>query len=156
MRSTVPMGEATLCLVLSGVLLAAAGPVHGQPPGQAEEQAGRWLEAFDASFNVHLAEEAAALYAADADQRVSRGEFLRGRAEIEAYLAELFARNPGVVQRSSLTSARFSGPDLLFVETTWEIAGLPEDRRAAGMATYILRREGAGWVCIAGRSMVPP
>lgn len=153
MRDIVSISGMLFVFVLAIALLTNNYQVHGQKPGEAEAR--RWLDEFNASFNRHDAKGAAASYTKDADQRVSTGELLRGREEIEKYLADLFQRNPQVKQRLSLTSARFSGTDLLLAEGVWEITGLPKGRRAKGVATYFLRNHDQRWLCVAGRSMVP-
>ena len=145
----------TFLLVLSGAFLTNVPPIHGQTPNAAREEAKRWLEEFTTNFNRRDSKGAVALYTRDADQRVSQGDFLRGQAEIEKYLADFFVRNPEAKQQLSLTSARFADPNLLVAEATWEITGLSEGPSAKGLATYFLRKEAGKWLCIAGRSMIP-
>lgn len=57
------------------------------------------------------------------------------------------ARSSGIptpVSSSSLSAPHaYSGTDLLLVESASEIMGLPEARRARGLATYVLRKQGA-------------
>lgn len=155
MRAHGPIWKTSLLLVLASPLVTSVDRLHGQTPERAEEVGEQWLGEFNAHFNRHDARGAAAAYTTDAGHRVSSGTLLQGRTAIEEYLAELFERNPEARQEQSLTSARSSGTDLMLVESTWEITGLPEGARASGLATYILRRQGETWLCIAGRSMVP-
>ena len=119
------------------------------------EGARKWFDAFADGFGRHDAGAVAALYAPDADQQISVGGFLRGRAEIEAYLARAFARNPTIRQTMQLTSARLVDESLIIADGVWEMTGLTDGRPAKGSATYVLRRSGTGWLCIAGRSMGP-
>ena len=151
---------ATLLLLSAGLLsvAAAAGSRSTAPVMTADDavQAARqWFDAFANGFGRHDAGAVAALYAPDADQQISAGGFLRGRAEIEAYLARAFARNPTIRQTMQLTSARLVDESLIIADGVWEMTGLTDGRPAKGSATYVLRRSGTGWLCIAGRSMVP-
>ncbi len=155
MRIKAPIWGMASVLVLASAFLTNHYQVYGQEPKEAEQEAKWWVDAFNANFNRHDAKGAAASYTPDADQRISTGEFLRGRVGIEKYLAALFERHPKAEQKLSLTSARFSGTDLLLAEAAWEITGLAQERRAKGVATYFLRKQGESWLCIAGRSMVP-
>ncbi|MGH7334756.1 MAG: SgcJ/EcaC family oxidoreductase [Candidatus Rokuibacteriota bacterium] len=141
----------TAALVASIATMGAAR-THGGKLGAAD-QATHWLRDFNGAFNRHDAAGAAALFTAHADQRVSSGTFLTGRAEIENFLADLFEIDPRAQQQLSLISARFNGPDLLLAEAAWEITGLSGVR--SGFAMYVLRREGQTWLCVAGRSMIP-
>lgn len=60
------------------------------------------------------------------------------------------ARSSGIptpVSSSSLSAPHaYSGTDLLLVESASEIMGLPEARRARGLATYVLRKQGEPWL----------
>lgn len=134
---------------------AAAGTAIGITADEAERGARQWFDAFVDGFGRHDASAVAALYAPDADQQISMGSFLRGRSEIESYLTRTFARNPTIRQQMRLTSARLVGERLIIADGVWEMSGLSDVRPAKGAATYVLSRNGAGWLCIAGRSMVP-
>ena len=143
----------TLALLVASAVIMSAPGVHAQTPETADREARHWLHDFGSAFNRHDAAGAAAVFTLDADQRVSSGAWLSGRTEIERFLAALFETYPRARQELSLISARFSEPDLVLAEAAWEITGLPQTR--SGFATYVLRREGTTWSCIAGRSMIP-
>lgn len=153
MRMIAAIGTWALALLVANAVIMNASSVQGGQLEPAEQEARRWLHDFGSAYNRHDAAAAASFFTPDADQRTSSGAFLRGRTEIEDFLAALFASNPGVRQRLSLISARFSDGNLLFAEAAWEITGLPVPR--AGFVTYVLRNEGDAWACIAGRSMIP-
>ena len=143
----------TLTLLVASAIIVNAHGVDGRNLETADREATHWLHDFNSAFNHNDAARAASLFTPAADQRVSSGTFLSGRAEIENFLAALFENYPDAKQQLSLISARFIEPDLLLVEAAWEITGLSEAR--SGFATYLLRKEHETWSCIAGRSMIP-
>ena len=153
MRIQASIRGMTLTLLVASAVIVGAHRVDGWNPETADREAAHWLHDFNSAFNHTDAARAASLFTLAADQRVSSGAFLSGRAEIEHFLAALFESYPEARQQLSLISARFIEPDLLVVEAVWEITGLPEPR--SGFATYFLRKEHERWSCIAGRSMIP-
>ena len=95
----------------------------------------------------------AALFAADADQFTTAGEWRRGREQIRSGTAESSRRNPGV-RRISIEAIRFVTGDVAIADGHYEIStGSTPARRM--WTTLVLVRTDDGWRISAIRNMVP-
>jgi uncharacterized protein (TIGR02246 family) len=157
-------------LLLVAVLAVAAAPLttgrtsaHGaQSDGRAEDEAaiGRVLANWDRGWDAFDARLAAMDYADDADWLNAFGRKKKGRAELEAFLAELFVRPDMKAARFATTSVsiRFVRPDVAVVRTDFEGVGQKTLRgeemgKRVGHQIRILSKDGGRWVIVSHQIM---
>jgi uncharacterized protein (TIGR02246 family) len=94
------------------------------------------------------------LFAEDADQLVSSGEWRKGRTQIVQGTMASSERTGG---RRTITveSIRFLGPAVALVDGRYELAGLTGGSSRSMWTTLIITREPEGWRIAAIRNMLP-
>ncbi len=139
------------CLVL------AATTAGGQTPSgrQADEAAVRdVVRQYVNARDRRDPQAIGALFAADADQQTTAGEWRRGRDAIVPGTLASSARNPGR-RTISVETVRFVTADVAIVDGPYEIAGAGGAATRRMWATLVLAREGSAWRITAIRNMVP-
>ncbi len=95
-----------------------------------------------------------ALFAPDADQLVSTGEWRRGRAQVVRG-AMASSRNTGGKRTITVTSVRFLGNGVAIADGRYELAGLAGGQSRQMWTTLVMVRSGDGWKISAIRNMLP-
>jgi uncharacterized protein (TIGR02246 family) len=147
-----------MSITLAATLVAAAclNPALGQTPGDPEAAVRGLVARYIEAREKRDAAAIEALFAPDADQLVSSGEWRRGRdAVVRGTLASSQA-NGG--QRSiTVESVRFLSPDIALADGRYELTGLQgggaDTRRM--WTTIVCRKTAAGWRIAAIRNMLP-
>jgi uncharacterized protein (TIGR02246 family) len=93
-----------------------------------------------------------AIFAADADQQTTSGDWRRGRADVIRGSLESSTRNPGT-RTITIETVRFITSDVAIADGPYEIAADGTVRRM--WTTIVLAREGGAWRIAAIRNMVP-
>jgi uncharacterized protein (TIGR02246 family) len=94
-----------------------------------------------------------ALFAQDADQRTTSGEWRRGReAVVKGSLAS--SERIAGMREIRIETVRFPAPGVAIADGPYEIRGAPEGTRSM-WTTFVLTRGEAGWRIAAIRNMVP-
>jgi uncharacterized protein (TIGR02246 family) len=136
------------------VVLVAGGTAQAQPAITDSEAAAirdvvrRYVEAREARSREGLE----ALFADDADQLVSSGEWRRGRSEVVAGGLASSARAPGK-RTITVETIRLLAPDVVVADGRYEIGTGAEARRM--WTTFVLVREQGEWRISAIRNMLP-
>lgn len=129
-----------------------AMPQAGQQEDRARDQAAiqRTLDRFLSAWNVHDAHAFAATFTEDADFTNVRGMHARGRENVEAFHAPVFA---GIFKESHQTakvrSIRFLTPKLAQVDVDWEMTGAKALDGSArtyrkGLLAWVMARQSDG------------
>lgn len=123
------------------------------PEGAADDAAIRgvvktYLEARDQRNDKLLA----TVFAADADQLVSSGEWRKGRAALVEGTLASSARETGR-RTVEIETIRYLSKDVAIADGRYVIAGAAEDRRM--WSTFVMKREAGGWKIAAIRNMLP-
>ena len=135
------------------VLLLAALPLAAQKP--ADETAVRDLVARYVDAREHRDPKAIeSLFAADADQLVSSGEWRKGRdAVVRGTLAS--SESTGGRRTITVESVRFLSPDAAIADGRYEIAGLAGGATRHMWTSIVCARTADGWRIAAIRNMLP-
>jgi len=97
----------------------------------------------------------AALFAEDADQITTSGEWRRGRDNVVRGALASSQSNPGARQ-ITIEMVRFLGPGVAIADGRYEIRGSQADDARRMWTTFVLMRGGSGeWRVAAIRNMVP-
>jgi uncharacterized protein (TIGR02246 family) len=95
-----------------------------------------------------------ALLTSDADQRVSSGEWRRGRGEVVR--GTLASSQSTVGKRTiTVTSVRFLSADVALADGRYELSGLAGGESRKMWTTLVLTRAAEGWHIAAIRNMLP-
>ena len=95
------------------------------------------------------------LFAEDADQQTSAGDWRRGRTEIEKGVAQTMGTAyKGGKYATKIERVQMLGPGVAIADGAFEIANIGGGARR-GRTTYILVKSGDQWRIAAIRSMVP-
>ena len=121
-----PMQTRMVCLMVAS-LLGVALFAH-QSSTLSEEPAkaaiGQTLERFVDAWNKHDAHAFAMTFTEDADFTNVQGIHARGRANVEAFHAPIFASTfKESHQTATIRSIRMLGPDTASVDVDWEMTG---------------------------------
>lgn len=146
------MRPVLLCL---SCLTFAASVGAGQPPSAAaDERTVRDLVArYVAARGLRDPAAIESLFAADADQYTTAGEWRRGRDAIVAGTARSSAQNPGS-RRIRVEAVRFVTPDVAIADGPYEIVAPGAAVATRQMWTSIVAVRGAsGWRIAAIRNM---
>lgn len=107
--------------------LAIATPQRSAPDTRDKDRAAvaRTVESFQEAWNKHDAHACVMTFTEDADVTNVLGVHVAGRANVEAFMAAMFA---GVFKDSretqTIRSIRFLAPGLAAVDVDWEMAGV--------------------------------
>jgi uncharacterized protein (TIGR02246 family) len=154
------LAHAAAVLVLTSSLLAAA-PAGAQPAraGTGQDQAdaaavravvARYVEAREGRDATRLA----ALFAEDADQLVSSGEWRRGRDAVVSGGLASSAQNAGA-RTIEVDTVRFVTPEVAIADGRYEI-GAAEGAPARRMwTTFVMVKRSGAWRISAIRNMRP-
>lgn len=142
--------------LLAAVLWLAATPLVAQAPtDSARDEAairalvGRYVDARETQAPAAIA----ALFADDADQHTTTGEWRRGRAEIVAGGLRSSAATPGT-RTIRVETVRFLTPDVAIADGPYVITADGAAPRRM-WATIVVVRQGEGWRITAIRNMAP-
>jgi uncharacterized protein (TIGR02246 family) len=137
-------------------------PAAEEPSGMDDEAAIRALaDAYTAGWANGDAAAVASLYAPEGDLVGVEGRVHKGRAAVQARLAEDFS---GVFKGTQIAitteSIRFLNPTTAIVDGTFEISGITGADGAAapplkGLYSDLVMKEGGDWLLEAVRPMVP-
>ena len=124
-----------------------------QHPANSSESASteQAITAFIDAFNRHDARGVAMSFADDGEFTSVRGDTARGRKEIEAFYAGVFAgRLKNARRTATVTSVRMLTPTLASVEAKWEITGATTDQGVLiplrhGILTVIVAEDTGAW-----------
>jgi uncharacterized protein (TIGR02246 family) len=95
-----------------------------------------------------------ALFAPEADQLVSSGEWRKGRAAVvKGTLAS--SQSTGGKRSISVESIRFVARDVAIVDGRYELTGLAGGKTRQMWTTLLMIREGQNWKITAIRNMLP-
>lgn len=96
-----------------------------------------------------------ALFADEADQLTSAGEWRRGRAEIEKGAAQIMSTTyKGGKYVTMVGRVRMVAPNVAIADGAFEILNIGGTGTRRGHTTYVLVKSGEGWRIAATRSMV--
>jgi uncharacterized protein (TIGR02246 family) len=145
-----------LVAVVVGLLSLVRARSKAPAPRPGEEDALKKLgRAYLEAFNRGDASAVAAFYAADADFIPETGEPVRGRADIEKGLTQMFARAKKIEMQVTPGGHRFVTPELVICDGAWEVIGSRLDRPARGRYFSVLVKRDGRWLILCHRSMVP-
>jgi uncharacterized protein (TIGR02246 family) len=141
-------------LALCPLLLLAAA-ARAQTPAKDErairEFAARWQE----NWNHHDVKALSGLLTDDADFVTGSGDWLRGRAEFEDWVAHRGQPDfNDSVWANDQVGLRFLMPDIAIVHITWQIRGGSKPSR--GITTWVLIRAGGKWWIRAAQETYSP
>ncbi|HEY7448943.1 MAG TPA: SgcJ/EcaC family oxidoreductase [Vicinamibacterales bacterium] len=94
------------------------------------------------------------VFAVDADQRTTAGEWRRGRAAVVPGTLESSKRNAGT-RSIKVEAVRFVAPDVAIADGPYEIAGGGSGDVRRMWTTIVLTRGAEGWRITAIRNMAP-
>jgi uncharacterized protein (TIGR02246 family) len=117
---------ATLALATSCIVSSPRLGMAQSPSSRGDEEAIRKvIVAMTEGFNQHDAKAATRMYTPDADLVTFRGDWFKGREEIEKGLAAIFAtRAKGATKKTLEVTVRFIRPDIAVAHVTSELSGL--------------------------------
>ena len=95
-----------------------------------------------------------ALFASDADQLVSSGEWRRGREAVVRGTMES-SRSTGGRRSITVESVRFVGTEVAIADGRYELTGLAGGATRQMWTTLVLKRTESGWRIAAIRNMLP-
>ena len=151
-------------MVLTGVLGAVPVQVAGQNTAPAEEEAMRKLIAgFAEAWNNHDAQGMAANWAEDGDYTGPEGQYVKGRAAIEAFLTDAHSYGNFATSKLAATTKdfRFIAPEVAVVNADIEITGQrdffdkPVPAQKA-VSTWVFLKKDGKWLTAVYRAFVPP
>ena len=135
-------------VIVSGASAQAPSPATGE--AAVRDLVRRYMEARAARDPKAIE----ALFAADADQMTTSGQWRRGRPAITAGTEEASRNNPGA-RRITVESVRFVTPDVAIADGPYEIAPAGGGSSRRMWATIVAVRESGSWRISAIRNMVP-
>jgi uncharacterized protein (TIGR02246 family) len=137
-------------------------PAAEEPTGMDDEAAIRSLaDRYTAGWADGDAAAIASLFGADGDLVGVEGRVSKGRAAVQARLAEDFeGMFKGTQIAITIESIRFLEPTIAIVDGTFEISGITGADGAAapplkGLYSNLVEKEGGDWLFEAVRPMVP-
>lgn len=95
-----------------------------------------------------------ALFAEDADQLVSSGEWRHGREQLVEGMLRSSRANPGA-RTLTVETIRFVGADVAIADARYEIAGAGGTEPRRMWSTFVAVRAPGGWRLSAIRNMLP-
>ncbi|MBC7928719.1 MAG: SgcJ/EcaC family oxidoreductase [Bryobacteraceae bacterium] len=131
-----------LCLLCAPLFAAQAGPTSDE--AAVREMVKRYADARD----LNDPKAVGALFADDADQLVSTGEWRRGRDALVRGMLASSARETGK-RTLAVETIRFLGADVAIADARYEIG----DRKM--WSTFLMKRSSGGWRIEAIRNMLP-
>jgi len=151
-------------MVLTGVLGAVPVQLAGQNAAPADEEAMRKLIAgFAEAWNNHDAQGMAACWAEDGDYTGPDGQYVKGRAPIEAFLADIHTWGNFATSKFAVTtkSLRLLTPDVAVANADIEITGqrdffdkpVPPQK---AVSTWVFLKKDGKWLTAVYRAFVPP
>lgn len=145
------------CVLVAAASLQAQAPAPSivPAPSSADETSVRAvIDRYVAARDGRDAQAIETLFAADADQLTTAGEWRRGRTEIVEGTARSSAQNPGA-RSIRIETVRFLSPDVALADGPYEIdaAGTAATRRMR--TSIVLVRRSEGWRIAAIRNMTP-
>lgn len=150
----------TLTLIATVCTLAlVSGAALAQPDGPAEIEAAvdGLIEQYTEGWNAGDASMCAATYREDGESIDLYGNTHRGRAAIEANLAETLETYSGTTIEITRTSLYSVSDDLVVSDGTWEVMGsTPQGAPTEGFFTVILTKSGDEWLTTTGQTKVAP
>ncbi len=136
--------------VLAGIEGAYAGPSQ-------EDSIREWHERFEAAWNKHDTKALITFFADDADYVSGWGRFVKGREEIEKWLAEAHSTVlKGAQLNSRVDTVRFLRPGIAVVDGTFETTGVHNRRgelrpTVHGHFTWVIVKNKGRWWVVSNR-----
>jgi uncharacterized protein (TIGR02246 family) len=141
-------------LLLTALLLSMAGAAAADAPARSTAPE-TVAETFVQAWNAHAPGLFGALLASDADWVTASAVVLKGRADIERYLAREHA---GWARETTMTaektSARAVSADVFIVKLEWRITDptrTEAERSFTGANQFVAIRSAEGWRVVAGQ-----
>lgn len=132
--------------------LACVGTLQAAEPAEITKNAAAFVDA----FHKGDAKAVAAFWTDDGDYTDESGRVLKGRAEIEASFAEMFAANKGMKLRIDVHSIKFPSPDTAVEDGTSMV--IPGDGLSPSRARYTnvhVKKDGQ-WLLASVRESADP
>ena len=145
-----------LLLTLALGLAAAVATPAQVPAGRTADEAAirKVVDQYVAAREQTDAQTIASLFAADADQLVSSGEWRRGRdAVVKGTMAS--SQSTGGKRTITVESIRFITRDVALADGRYEISGLSGNQTRRMWTSLVLSRTAEGWRIAAIRNMLP-
>jgi len=145
-----------LLLTLALGLAAAVATPAQVPAGRTADEAAirKVVDQYVAAREQTDAQAIASLFAADADQLVSSGEWRRGRdAVVKGTMAS--SQSTGGKRTITVESIRFITRDVALADGRYEISGLSGNQTRRMWTSLVLSRTAEGWRIAAIRNMLP-
>lgn len=140
----------TLSLNLLAPGLLAQTPASKSDEAAVREMVGKYMDARE----LRDPKAVGALFATDADQLVSSGEWRRGRDQlVKGMLAS--SESSGGKRTITVENVRFVGPNVAIADGRYEIAGQGGAAARKMWSTFIMSRSEGGWRIEAIRNMLP-
>lgn len=145
---------ATIC-VPALVSIAAIAQEEGQV--EIEAAADALIEQYTEGWNAGDASMCAATYREDGESIDLYGNTHRGRAAIEANIAETLETYSGTTIAITRTALHVVSDDVVVSDGTWEVMGTtPQGAPTEGFFTVILTKSGDEWLTTTGQAKVAP
>lgn len=133
------------------VLATAGGAARGDEPSRPGTLAERFVEA----WNTHAPKSFGIVLAVDADWVTASGIVLRGRADIEDYLAREHATWARETSMAAVAiSSRAVAKDVVVVRLEWSITDSAQtrtERTFPGVTQFVAERTGQQWRVVSGQ-----
>jgi len=145
-----------LLLTLALGLAAAVATPAQVPAGRTADEAAirKVVDQYVSAREQTDAQAIASLFAADADQLVSSGEWRRGRdAVVKGTMAS--SQSTGGKRTITVESIRFITRDVALADGRYEISGLSGNQTRRMWTSLVLSRTAEGWRIAAIRNMLP-
>jgi uncharacterized protein (TIGR02246 family) len=138
------------CALLAGPLFAQNSTATAGDEAAVRAIVQKYMDARDRQDSRALG----ALFAADADQLVSSGEWRKGRAElVKGTLAS--SQSTGGKRTITVTSVRFLAPGVAVADGRYDLTGLAGGQNRNMWTTLVVTRGADGWRIAAIRNMLP-
>lgn len=136
------------------VLCAAARPAHAQVSTGDAAAVRAVVARYVSAREARDASRLAALFAEDADQLVSSGEWRRGREAVVSGGLASSAQSSGV-RTIDVETVRLVTPDVAIADGRYDIAGTATTPARRMWTTFVLVRRNGAWLISAIRNMRP-
>lgn len=137
-------------LPLLSVVAAAQEPATAKEEAAVRDVVRRYVEARELRDPSSIGK----LFAEDADQLVSSGEWRRGRDELVKGMLASSASNSGK-RTITVERVRFVAANVAIADGRYEIAGESGVSSRSMWATFVMTRNNGGWIITAIRNMLP-
>ena len=150
------MKPSTAMFILAAVMTPAVA--RGQMSATlSKADAQKWSDAWTDARNKGNWAAYGQVFTTDATVVTSDGGMDTGRASIQRRTQELFGSGvyKGVQTKSTVLSVSGITPDVVVIDATFELTGIPGGGTRTGRSTIVVVKQGNDWKAAATRSMVP-